>query len=88
MGYHMYMSSSLSDILGNRQFNEPPEIEIIKQFVKSRFNHMPSVKLTENSIIITVPGSALAGALRPQLHELENLLHNNGRRLSIRIGSK
>lgn len=86
MSYHVNMSSSLSDILGKRQYSEPPEIQIIKQFVVSAFGHSPQVKMTEHSIIITLPSAALAGALRPRLHELQELMRTK-KRLSIRIGT-
>ena len=80
------MGTSISDILGKRQFDEPQEIAIIKQFIAGHFGQTPRVKLTENAIIITVSSSALAGALRPRLHELQELAKTK-KRLTLRIGT-
>lgn len=81
------MSSSLSDILNKRNFDEPEEIVIIKKFIQEEFGQLSRVKLTENTIFITVSSAALAGALRPRLHELEEMIKTK-KRLSIRIGSQ
>ncbi len=78
------MSNSLSDILGKKDFSEPPEIQAIKQFVAHKFGEIPNVKLTENSIIIGVSNSSLAGALRPELYKLSEQLDTK-KRLIIRI---
>ncbi len=79
------MGSSIGDILGKKDFSEPPEIEIIKAFVFERFKQSPSVKLNDSTIIIAVSSAGLAGALRPELHKLQEQL-NTKRRLVIRIG--
>lgn len=79
------MSQSLEDLLGNRSFNQPPEINIVKDFVEQKFKLRPEVSLTNNQIIITVKGSALAGALRPYLPQLKRALGDSTKRLQIRI---
>lgn len=79
------MSDSLGNILGKKDFSEPPEIQEIKKFVSDRFSQTPSVKLTESAIIITVSSASLAGALRPELHKLQEQLDTK-KRLVIRIG--
>ncbi len=80
------MGSSIQDILSRRSFDEPDEIAIIKQFVLTHFEHQPRVKITDQAIIITVSSAALAGALRPRLHEL-TILSKTKKRLAIQIGS-
>ncbi len=80
------MGSSISDILSSRNFDEPDEIGIIKKFVFENYDHQPRVKITDQAIIITVSSAALAGALRPRLHEL-TALSKTKKRLAIRIGS-
>lgn len=79
------MSDSISDILGKKDFKEPPEIQAVKQFVSDKFGEIPSVKLTDSAIIIGVSSSALAGALRPEIHKLAEQL-NTKKRLVLRIG--
>lgn len=80
------MGSSIQDILQQRSFDEPDEIAIIKKFVLDSFDHRARVKITDQAIIITVSSAALAGALRPRLHEL-TALSRTKKRLAIRIGS-
>jgi len=79
------MSNSLGDILGKKKFEEPDEIGQIKSFVFELFKQTPSVTLTDSAIIISVSSASLAGALRPELHKLQEQL-NTPKRLTIRIG--
>ena len=78
------MTDSLADLLGNRNFEEPQEVRTIKEFVRKRFNADVSVTMQPRQIIISVPGSSLAGALRMHLHELKKLCATD-KRLIIRI---
>jgi len=78
------MSQSLQDLLKNRSFDEPPEIAVVKQFVETKFKQTPVVTVSQTQIIIGVKSSALAGALRPLLPQLEELLPEK-RQLRIRI---
>ncbi len=75
----------MGDILGKKNFSAPDEIEVIKTYVFERFEQTPSVTLTDSSIIIVVSSASLAGALRPELHKLQEQL-NTQKRLTIRIG--
>lgn len=78
------MSDSLADLLQKRGFEEPPEVQIIKNFIRERFGADASVTVQQRQIIIGVSGSSLAGALRMQLHELAKLCGTD-KRLIIRI---
>jgi hypothetical protein len=84
------MSKSVADILGSRKYDEPPELIVIRDFVRSMFDEVPKLKVTTNTIIITVSSAALAGALRPHLHKLQDkinsLSNEKQKRLLIRIG--
>lgn len=67
--------SDLSDILSKKHLpEEPAEFQIIRTYVQDRFDITPGLQLRDNSIIISVHGSAAAGSLRFQLHELQSLL--------------
>jgi len=80
------MSEALGDILkGRTKGDEPPEFAVIKRFVHEKFQVKPALSLSNNNIIISVPGAALAGSLRMELHHLTDLC-NTKRRLVIRIG--
>lgn len=78
------MADSIKDLLFKRDFDEPPEVRLIKEFIRKRFDAEAGVAVQERQIIITVPGAALAGALRLQLHELKKLCATE-KRLVIRI---
>jgi len=73
------------DILGNKDFSEPPEIAAIKQYVHDEFRAAVSVLARERDIIITVPNAALANTLRLRSPTLRKLA-NNDKRLVFRIG--
>lgn len=75
---------SIKDLLTKKEFEQPDEIQQIKDFVKSKFDEEPSVKLTKNSIIITVSSASLAGALRMHMHHLAKELRTE-KKLILRI---
>ncbi len=76
---------SLQDILGKRNFDEPPEIEAIKTFIRKTFSSDVSVSVQAHSITITTASAGLAGSLRPLLHKLKKELDTD-KKLFIRIG--
>lgn len=78
------MANSLSDILADK-WDEPPEIQAIKDYVRQKFHTEVAVAIRERHITISVPSAALAGTLRMQLHELQKTLTTD-KRLVIRIG--
>jgi len=65
---------NLGDLLSKRDLNEPPDIKLIKDFVKENFEASVSVKLQRNQIIIVVNSAALAASLRMRLHEIQKLM--------------
>lgn len=77
---------SLQDILGNKDFDKPSEIEFIKDFVRKKYNSDVSVSVQERSITIVTSSASLAGSLRGLLHKLKRDL-NTDKKLFIRIGS-
>ena len=76
---------SLQDIIGNKDFDRPPEIEVIKTFVRKNFSSDVSVRLQPNNITIIVSSASLAGALRQVLHKLKKELDTD-KKIFIRIG--
>ena len=76
---------SLQDIFGNKDFDVPPEITIIKDFVRKRLHADVAVTLHPQSITLTVPSASMAGTLRSYLYPLKKEL-NTEKKIFIRIG--
>jgi len=78
---------SLFDILSKRQMDEPPEIRIIKDYVRLHFKETVGVMVRERDIVITVRSSALAGVLRTRAYDIAKEIGNSDKRLIFRIGT-
>lgn len=78
------MTDSIKDLLQKKNFDQPDEITKIKNYVIKKFGEEPAVKVTPSFVVISVSNSALAGALRPELHKLEDQLDSE-KRLIIKI---
>jgi hypothetical protein len=76
---------SLTNILSNRDFDEPPEMTAIKKYVQDEFHTPVSVLSREKDIIVTVPSAALAGTLRMRAPEIKRRCQLD-KRLVFRIG--
>lgn len=76
------MTTSIKDLLSKRISDEPPEFQIIRDFVQEKFQEKVDLKLQNNTIVIGVKGSALAGELQLCLHDLKDKL---SRHYKIRI---
>lgn len=71
--------------MGNKDFDQPPEVEAIKTFVRKKFSSDVSVNLSPSSITIITKSASLAGSLRPHLHSLKKELGTD-KKIFIRIG--
>jgi len=78
---------SLFNILSKREIDEPPEIRIIKQYVRENFRENAGVLVRERDIVVTVRSSALAGTLRTRAYQIAKLLGDKPKRLIFRIGT-
>jgi hypothetical protein len=76
---------SLFDILGHKDFDEPPEIQQIKAYVKANFQEDVEVMVRERDIIITGRSSALVNTLRLRTTDLKKL-SGTDKRLIFRTG--
>lgn len=79
------MTDSIKDLLTNKNFEQPDEIQTIKNFVLEKYGETPQVKINNDLIIITVSSGALASSLRMELHILQQNIQSK-KRLVIRIG--
>lgn len=67
--------SDLSDILSKKQLpHEPEEFPIIRHFVEQELQITPTLQLRDGAIIISMPSSAAAGALRFHIPALRRQL--------------
>lgn len=78
------MANSLSDLLANKDFDEPAEMRAIKQFVQANYQTAVEVQLREKEIIVTTPSAALANTLRLKLPELRRAVGTD-KRIVLRI---
>ena len=76
---------SLNDILGRKDFDEPPEIALIKDYVLREFKSTVEVVVRERDIAITSGSAALANTLRLRTTDIKQLCQTD-KRLVFRIG--
>ena len=76
---------SLSSILVNKDFDEPPEMSSIKKYVQDEFHLAVSVMVRERDIVIMVPSAALAATLRLRGPDIKRRCQLD-KRLTFRIG--
>lgn len=75
----------LRDILAKKDFDIPPEIQAIKDFVKRHYDAEVGVTVQPHMIIITTRSAALAGTLRVNLPKLKEAAATD-KKIMLRIG--
>jgi len=75
----------LSDILSRRDFDTPPEVRAIKDYVRRYYDAEVSVTIQAHAIVIAARSAALIGSLRLNLPKLQAAA-NTEKRLVLRIG--
>lgn len=78
------MSDSLADLLAQKDFDEPPEMQAIKRFVREQFDEECEVLLRERDIVVTVRSSSLANSLRLKINALHEAASTT-KRITFRI---
>lgn len=76
---------SLYDLLSNRNFDEPAEIGVIKEFIREKYQAGCSVTMRQFDIVIIIGSAPLANQLRYALPELKERLKSE-KKIVIRIG--
>jgi hypothetical protein len=61
---------SLQDILGQKSFRPPDEIGAIKEYILRRYKSPCRIKLERDTIVLNVPGSALAATVQLERQQL------------------
>ena len=78
------MVKALRDILANK-WEEPPEIQAIKDFVRKNYQADVAVGISSNNITVNADSAALAATLRMNILDLQKAAKTD-KKLLIRIG--
>lgn len=76
----------LGDILLRKDFDEPPEVRNIKEYVRRYYNDAEvRVTMQKHGIVVTARSAALIGSLRMNLPKLQAAA-NTAKRIMLRVG--
>lgn len=84
VAYNRPMADKIGALLGNK-WQEPPEIKVLKDYVRQHFQTEVGVTVSQRGITINAPSSALAASLRMHTYQLRQLIGED-KKLVIRIG--
>ena len=76
---------NLSDILSRRDFDVPPEITAIKDYVRRHYDSEVQVTIEQRSILIKARSAALIATLRLNAPAIQKAADTE-KRLTFRIG--
>ena len=76
---------SLQEILGNKNFTPPNEMQALREYVLRRYKSNSYVKLQRDAIILSVQSSALAATLQLEQNNIIQAC-NLSKKLVIRTG--
>lgn len=76
---------NLSDILSRKDFDMPPEVRAIKEYVRRYYDTEVSVTMQAHAIIVSARSAALIGTLRLNLPKLEAAVGTD-KRIILRVG--
>ena len=76
---------SLQSILGSKNFGETDEIEALQNYIKQNYKSTSSVRLQRDTLILSVPNSALAATLHLKRQQIIDACRLT-KRLVIRTG--
>ena len=75
----------LSNILSRRNFDEPPEIRAIKEYVRRYYDTDVNVQMQAHNLVVSSRSAALIGSLRMNLPKLQTAAASE-KRIILRIG--
>lgn len=76
---------SLKDLLVQKNLDEPTEVTALRDYYQQLFKSVPGIKLTQNSIILTVPNGKIATEIRGRQLDIEMRCQLT-KRLVVRVG--
>jgi len=77
---------NLQDLLSQKKYSEPPELKLLKDYIKEQFDSEVTIKSDNNNIIITAPNSALASRLHSDSLKLQDISKTD-KKIKIYTGS-
>ena len=75
----------IRDILRGKDFDIPPEIKAIKDYVRRFYDSEVTVTNTKQALVINAPSAALISSLRLNVSKIQKAAHTD-KRISFRIG--
>jgi len=75
----------LGDILQRKDFDEPPEVRAIKEYVRSYYAAEVRVTMQPHAVVVSARSAALIGSLRLNLPKLQAAAATD-KRIMLRIG--
>ncbi len=76
---------NLADILRQRDFDEPPEVRAIKDYVRRHYDAEVKVTVQPHAIVVAARSAALIGSLRMNLPKLQKAASTE-KRILLRVG--
>jgi len=71
--------------LQRRDFDEPPEVRAIKEYVRRYYDTEVRVTMQQHAIVVSARSAALIGSIRLNLPKLQAAA-NTDKRILLRIG--
>lgn len=81
----MALMDSLYDLLSNRDFDEPPEVGALKQYIRENYQSDAGITMRERDIVVTVKSAALASRLRFDMRKMVDTTKVK-KKIVLRIG--
>jgi ABC-type hemin transport system substrate-binding protein len=79
------MADSLFSILNGKNFDEPPEVRAIKEYVRRHYDSEVNITMQPHSIVIAARSAGLIGSLRMNLPKLQAAATTE-KRIIFRVG--
>jgi hypothetical protein len=79
------MSDSLHDILSRKDFDVPPEVRAIKEYVRRHYDAEVQVTVQPHGIVVAGKSAGLIGTLRMNLPKLQAAAATD-KRIIFRVG--
>jgi hypothetical protein len=76
---------NINSILAKKQYDVPPEVPLIKSYIKDTYQEEVAIRSTPTSIIITTASAPLANMLQLNSTQIKKMCDTN-KKLLIRIG--
>jgi hypothetical protein len=77
---------SLKDLLFDKNLDEPSDVSSLKDYLHATFQITPTIKVSQNAIVVIVPNSKLASEIRGRVLEITRRCQLT-KQLYIKVGS-